>query len=390
MTMTGPLDAPQARAILERADQLAASGDYDAASRTYARVVGNGDAQIHTAALLGLADSRYRLNDEEGALQSWIVATQAPENPLTWRAWVNLAGARVRQGDNNGAMRAYREAERRAPPEERPAIASRLGWLSKETGNSGQAQRYFGRARTGVFTPIATYGLIGVTSAISLFVLVSSPEVGDALALDKIAVLGGEWWRLLTAVFVHGSILHLIFNMYALFIVGPIVEAMYGRPLYLTFYLLCGLAGSIASFLFLANPSVGASGAIFGMFGLLAVSTYVHKPALGRQARALTGQIVMLIVINLVIGFGVGGVFGAQIDNAAHIGGLIAGAWLGLTVVPRGMSTLASFWSTPESGSAPGADPRLRALIQLGAIVAVLVVVVVGLSITPFWVGSLR
>jgi hypothetical protein len=126
------------------------------------------------------------------------------------------------------------------------------------------------------------------------------------------------------------------------------------------------------------------------LFGLLAVSTYVHKPALGRQARALTGQIVMLIVINLVIGFGAGGVFGAQIDNAAHIGGLIAGAWLGLTVVPRGMSTLASFWSAPESGSAPGADPRLRALIQLGAIIAVLVVVIIGLSITPLWLGSVR
>lgn len=389
MTMTGPLDAPQARAILQHADELAASGDYQAASQFYARVIGNGDAQIHTAALLGLADSRYRLNDEEGALQQWIVATQAPENPLSWRAWVSLAGARVRQGDNNGAMRAYREAERRAPPEERPAIASRLGWLSKETGNSWQAQRYFGRARTGVFTPLATYGLIAVTSAISLFILVASPEVGDALALDKLAVLQGEWWRLLTAVFVHGSILHLGFNMYALYIVGPLVEAMYGRPLYLTFYLLCGLAGSVASFLFLPNPSVGASGAIFGLFGLLAVSSYIHKPALGRQGRSITGQIVMLIVINLVIGFGVGGAFGAAIDNAAHVGGLIAGAWLGLAVVPRGMATLSSLWQTPPE-TAPGSDPRLRAVLQIGAIVGLLLVIIVGVNITPLWLGNVR
>ena len=360
MTMTGPLDAQQARAILQHADELAASGDYQAASQFYARVIGNGDAEVHTAALLGLADSRYRLNDEEGALQQWIVATQAPENALSWRAWVNLAGARVRQGDNNGAIRAYREAERRAPPEERPAIASRLGWLNKESGNSWQAQRYFGRSRTGVFTPLATYAIIALTSAISLFVLVSAPDLGNALALDKVAVLQGEWWRLLTATVVHGSIIHLGFNMYALYIVGPIVEALYGRPLYVTFYILCGLAGSLASFLFLANPSVGASGAIFGMFGLLAVSTYIHKPALGRQARSLTGQIVMLIVINLVIGFGVGGVFGAQIDNAAHIGGLIAGAWLGLTVVPRGMSTLTSFWSTPESAEPVVRSPAAR------------------------------
>ena len=386
--MTGPLDPQQARAILSRADELAAAGDYQAASGFYSRVVGNGDPEIHTAALLGLADARYRLNDEEGALQSWIVATQAPENPLSWRAWVALAGARVRQGDLNGAARAYREAERRAPASEQPAIASRLGWLNKEMGNPGQAQRYFGRSRPGVFQPLATYALIGITAAVSLLVLVGSPDLGDALALDKIAVARGEWWRLLTAVFVHGSILHLLFNMYALFIVGPIVEALYGRPLYVTFYILCGLAGSVASYLFLPNPSVGASGAIFGMFGLLAVSSYVHKPALGRQGRALTGQIVMLILINLVIGFGAGGVLGAGIDNAAHVGGLLAGAWLGLTVVPRGMATLSSFWQTPES-STPS-DPRLRGLLQIGAIVGLLAVIIVGLNVTPLWLGNLR
>ena len=187
----------------------------------------------------------------------------------------------------------------------------------------------------------------------------------------------------------HGSILHLGFNMYALYIVGPIVELLYGRPLYLTFYLLCGLAGSVASFLFLPNPSVGASGAIFGMFGLLAVSSYIHKPALGPRGRSLTSQIVMLIVINLVIGFGVGGVFGAAIDNFAHIGGLVAGAWLGLTVVPRGMATLSSLWQTPAE-TAPGTDPRLRAVLQIGAIVGLLLVIIVALNIPPLWQGNLR
>ena len=98
--------------------------------------MGHPDPNIHVAGLLGLADSRYRLDDEEGALQSWIVATQAPETPLTWQAWVALAGARVRQGDLAGATRSYREATR-APPDEQPAIASRLGWLNKEMGNTG-------------------------------------------------------------------------------------------------------------------------------------------------------------------------------------------------------------------------------------------------------------
>ena len=95
---------------------------------------------IHTAALLGLAECRYRLDDEPAALQAWIAATQAPENPLTWRAWKALAAARVRSGDVAGAARAYREAARRAPASEQPELQSRIGWLSKELGDDRTAR----------------------------------------------------------------------------------------------------------------------------------------------------------------------------------------------------------------------------------------------------------
>jgi membrane associated rhomboid family serine protease len=387
--MTGPLDAQQARTILQRADELASQGDFQAASQSYARVVGNADPELHVAALLGLADSRYRLDDEEGALQAWIVATQAPENSLSWRAWVALAGARVRQGDLAGATRCYREAERRAPPAERAAIASRLGWLNTEMGNSGAAQRYFGRARPGAFMPLATYAIIGITVAFSLAAMFApTDDLTNFLALDKLLVRQGEWWRLLTVTLVHGGVLHLLFNMYALYIVGPLAEALYGRVLYLTFYVLAAASGSVASYLVFPNPSVGASGAIFGLFGLIAVANYIHKPALTRQARSLTSQIVVLIVINLAIGFGVGGFFGGGIDNAAHIGGLIAGAWLGFAIAPRGLATLSSLWRAPED--AAGSDPRLRALRPIGAIVLVLIVVGVALTIQPMWLASLR
>ena len=84
---------------------------------------------------------------------------------------MQLAGARVREGDLTAAARAYREAEPRAPFEERAGIQSRLGWLNKEMGNPRTAQRYFGRARTGVFTPYVTYAIIAITSIVSLFVL---------------------------------------------------------------------------------------------------------------------------------------------------------------------------------------------------------------------------
>ena len=383
--MTSPQGAgADGQRIFAAAQEAASRGEYDLASALFARLVGNPDPTLHVAALLGLADARYRLDDDGGALQAWITATQGPETPLTWQAWVALAGARVRQGDLAGAARCYREAERRAPPEERPQIASRLGWLNKEMGNTFAAGRYFGRARAGAFVPLATYVILAVTVAVSLGTEFS--EAGQRfrllLALNKEAVEAGQYWRLLTVTLVHGGLLHLLFNMYALYIVGPFVEALYGRLFFVIAYVLSALAGSVASYLFLPGVSVGASGAIFGLFGLLFVSTYIHKPALGRQARALTGQIGMLIAINLFIGFGIGGF--AAIDNAAHVGGLLAGSWVGFVVAPRGAATLSSLWQRVPQSAMPLHQRFGGAIAALGLVVLV-GVIAVGLLVRPFW-----
>src|SRR5262245_56884241 len=112
MTLT-PGGSADAQQIFQQAKEAGDRGEFAQAATLYSRLVGNADPTYHVAGLLGLADSRYRLDDEAGALQAWITATQGPETPLTWRAWVALAGARVREGDNVGAARAYREAERR-------------------------------------------------------------------------------------------------------------------------------------------------------------------------------------------------------------------------------------------------------------------------------------
>ena len=385
--LAGP---PGASSVLAGAQQLAEQGEYEAASAYYARAVGNPDPNVHTAALLGLADSRYRLDDEEGALQAWLAATQAPETPISWQAWVSLAGARVRQGDLAGAARSYREAERRAPPAERAGIAARLGWLNKEMGREGTAERYFGRARaTGAFVPMITYGILAVTIGIGLSGLLD-PQLNqlwfELFALDKAAVAAGEYWRLVTVVLVHGGLMHLAFNMYALYIVGPIVESMYGRLVFLGVYLLTAALGSVGSYLFVPAPSVGASGAIFGLFGALLVASRVHRPLLGRQARSLTGPIAILIAFNLALGFGLGAGLGVNIDNAAHVGGLIAGAWLGLALLPRTSATLAGVWQRPTE--APGASTGSggpRAIRQLVAMLAVIGAVLVGVAVTPFW-----
>ena len=377
------MSIPESRLVLDQAREAAARGDYEVAASLFSRIVGNPDPNVHVAALLGLADARYRLDDEEGALQSWIVATQAPETPFTWQAWVALAGARVRQGDLVGAARAYREAEPRAPFEERATIQSRLGWLNKEMGNSGTAQRYFGRARGG-FSPFVSYAIIGATAAVSLttFFVAGGDLLIDLLALVKPAVAEGEYWRLLTVTLVHGGLLHLLMNMYALWIVGPLAEALYGHATFLAVYLITALGGSIASYLFFANPSVGASGAVFGLFGLVFSATYFHKPALGRQARALTSQIGILIVINLIIGFGIGGF--ARIDNAAHIGGLLTGAWLGFVISPRGAATLAGLWQRVPDATG-GTREALSPLLRVVGVLILGAVLVIGLVTTPMW-----
>lgn len=388
----GPLDTDVAKGLLERGQSLAEQGDWDLAAGTYSRVVGNGDPALHTAALLGLAECRYRLDDEPAALQAWITATQAPENDFTWQAWKALAVARVRSDDMAGAARAYREAGRRAPASEQAEIQARIGWLSKETGDEQGAERAFSRTRApGVAGPMATYAILAVTIIISMVVLMGAPELRDWLWLDKGAMYNdGEYWRLLTVALVHGSFIHLGFNMYALWIIGPLVEGLYGPGRLMGMYLICVAAGSVASYATSAAPAVGASGGVFGLFGVLLVADRVHKPAMTRNARNLTTQIGMLIAINLVIGFTI-----PNIDNAAHIGGLLAGAALGFLVVPKG-ALLGSFWSRPSkdpvspTAQAPHPAERSKPLrfVGVAGMVALIVMVAAIGPITyepPLW-----
>jgi|GEM_PF-248763 len=381
----GPLDGDVALGLLQRGQALAEQSDWELAASTFARVVGNADPAMHTAALLGLAECRYRLDDEPAALQAWITATQAPENEFTWRAWKALAAARVREDDVPGAARAYREAAQRAPASEQAEIQSRIGWLSKQLGDDSGAERAFGRNRvSGRPQPLVTYSILAITAIITFTAGFEDSDLRQLLWLDKGAMYtANEYWRLFTVALVHGSIIHLMFNMYALWIIGPIVEALYGPGRFLGIYLACAAAGSAASYATSASFAVGASGAVFGLFGVLLVADRVHKPALTRNARGLTMQIGMLIGINLFIGFSPG----LNIDNAAHIGGLLAGAALGFLLVPAG-ATLGSFWSRPSSEvvslSGPAADPSERGKpLRWGGVAALIGVIVLVVAMSP-------
>ena len=144
---------------------------------------------------------------------------------------------------------------------------------------------------------------------------------------ELIGVSQGEYYRLVTSAFLHAGLLHLMFNMFALAQIGPMLEQALGRVRFLALYFLSALGGSVAGYCLAEpfQPSVGASGAIFGLFG----AYYVVVRRLGGE----TGSIVTLLVINLVITFSV-----RTIDWRAHLGGLVTGALLAaaFAYAPRG------------------------------------------------------
>ena len=374
----GPLDRPSAVALVVRGRELLEAGDFEPAARHFQRVTGFDDPAVTASALLGLGEALYRLDLEDEALGSWQAVLQLPETPSTYPAWRNVAAARVRSGELREAITAYREADRRAPVEDKTEIAARLGWLAKETGDTGAARRYFARSRgDGPAVPLA-YIVLGLTVVTSFYGLSSGGfPLFQALQLDKSALAQGELYRLLSVTLVHANLIHLAFNMYALYLIGPLVEGIWGSATFGAFYLLTAAAASTASFIFSPADSVGASGAIFGLVGVLLAGTRIHNPVLDRRARGIVPQLGSIVLINLVFGFIVPG-----IDNAAHLGGLAAGLWLGLFVPPGRVRTLRSFWQGGDPGGRM-VPPVLAAAIGVISLVGMIAVglVVGGLTV---------
>jgi rhomboid protease GluP len=185
--------------------------------------------------------------------------------------------------------------------------------------------------RTPQGKPLVTYTLLGLCVAIYLLQEATKPLLGfdypAALGLKvNELIIQGQLWRLITPMFLHGSILHLALNMYALLAFGPQLERYYGHGRYLALYLVSGFAGNVASFLFSLAPSLGSSTAIFGLLGAEAVFLYRNRKLFGGSAQRQLINLITIAVINLVIGMSPG------IDNWGHIGGLVGGvlfAWFG-------------------------------------------------------------
>jgi rhomboid protease GluP len=170
--------------------------------------------------------------------------------------------------------------------------------------------------------PLLTYALIAANLlmfAVEFFAgALNSTEALIAVGAQQVfLVTAGEWWRLLTAMFLHGGVEHLLFNMMALYIWGRYAEAMRGRIRYALVYFASGIAGGILSYSMSVSVSVGASGAIFGLFGSFLFLRVYHKEIFNR---VFGTQVIILIAVNLLTGF-----FRPNIDLWGHFGGLAGG-----------------------------------------------------------------
>ncbi len=216
-------------------------------------------------------------------------------------------------------------------------------------GNRGvrQARTVFGGA-VQADTTLVTKILIAINVLVfGLVLLVGDPLVNRLVLLGKSGfvpgtwapggVAHGEWWRLVTAAFLHQQLFHILVNMWALWVLGPTVEAWLGRLRFVALYLLAALGGTAASYAF--NPptsgSLGASGAIFGLMGALLV--------MARRLRYDLRSLLVLLAVNLAFPF-----LFARIDWKAHLGGLVVGLALGAgyAYAPRGRQGLAHALAT--------------------------------------------
>lgn len=203
------------------------------------------------------------------------------------------------------------------------------------------------------FTIIAIAAVLFVAGIFSTDI---ERELINRFASYNVLIEAGEWWRVLSAAFLHGSIPHILFNMYALYLFGPRMETQVGSMPFALLYVASAAGGGAASYLLgpAQQVSVGASGAIFGLFGAwLFVAFQLRKTPAGRS---MFNQLIGLLLINLALPL-----FIPNIDWRAHVGGLITGV------------VIAALWGQFASGK-PQARP-IRSVIAAIALVAILAVI---------------
>jgi rhomboid protease GluP len=181
--------------------------------------------------------------------------------------------------------------------------------------------------------PTVTYVIMAATGLVYLLQMLSQTLYGQdyvAIAGMKIneLIYAGQYYRLFTPMLLHGSALHIGFNMYALFVIGTRLELVIGHQRMIFLYLVAGFAGNVMSFLFQPNPSLGASTAVFGILAAEGVFIYQNRQYIANAQGMLT-NIISVAAINLLLGMS------GNIDNWGHLGGLLGGLLFTWIAGPR-------------------------------------------------------
>lgn len=211
--------------------------------------------------------------------------------------------------------------------------------------------------------PWVTYVLMGLCILIFGVQLFSKAQANLDLPFiygGKInqAILAGQLWRLISPAFLHGSIYHLLFNMYALYILGNRLENIYGHNRFAKLYFVAAFGGNVLSFVLSKSNSLGSSTAIFGLLAANLVLMLTNKEFFGDNFRPILSNLVFLLFINLSIGL----MPGSSIDNFGHLGGLIAGGFFAILAGPK--------WKVQnESGTLRLKDTRSQKEIWFGLLV---------------------
>ncbi|MFM2032061.1 MAG: hypothetical protein RLZZ297_826 [Chloroflexota bacterium] len=212
-----------------------------------------------------------------------------------------------------------------------------------------------------------------------LGVVYKSVLISDLLVIygakDNIAIAAADqYYRFVTMMFLHGNLIHLLFNTYAIVQIGTSVEELSDQKRFLGIYFVGGFVGGVASYYFTAAPSVGASGAIFALIGAQGMFVWLNRAAYGDQAKQILANIAFMALINIFFGYSM-----PNIDNMAHIGGLVGGLITGYLLLPRLTLSLTEF----------GAQRSRRHLAWgwNGVIALVVVLFVVVSVVTPAFEG---
>ena len=208
-----------------------------------------------------------------------------------------------------------------------------LEYFIKVTDNINKKNEKRNKIAEKIFSykqPIVTYIIMAICIILFILMELSGGSTNSQTLLKyganlDVLVKNGEYYRLFTCIFLHIGIMHLLCNMYSLYIIGREVENLFGKIKYIIIFILSGIFGSIMSLAFTHNTiSAGASGAIFGLLGALLYFGMHYRTYLGE---AIKRSIIPIIVVNLIIGF-----FAECIDLAAHIGGLVGGVLVAMMV----------------------------------------------------------